>query len=359
MTLKDRLAAEIAANGPMSIADFMSRCLFDPDFGYYATRPRLGAEGDFVTAPLVSQIFGELIGLWAVDAWMRLGSPDPFLFVEVGPGDGALFVDMATAASIRPAFRAAARPILVEPSGPLRSLQRARLDAKGVSASHVVSLGDVPADLPLILVANELLDCLPADQFMRTPEGWFEKRVGLDGEGGLQFGLVPASPPPGVPVDAPPGHIWERSAAQTAFGAEVGARVAAQGGVALFIDYGRASPEAGDTLQALKDHRKVDPLQHPGEADLTVWADFPAFLAAARAAGAATSGPLEQGRWLLSLGAAERAAALARSAPDRADIVDRQLRRLVDPQEMGALFKVAAIHQKEAPPFAGFEGRDE
>lgn len=356
MTLKDRLAAEIAANGPMSVADYMSRCLFDPDFGYYATRPRIGAQGDFVTAPVVSQIFGELIGLWAVDAWTRLGSPDPFHFAEMGPGDGVLFVDMLTAAAIRPAFAAAAKCVLIERSAPLRALQLATLDAASITARHVGSLGEIPVDGPLILVANELLDCLPANQFVRTETGWAERRIGVDADGRLRFGLVPAPRPAVAPADAPPGQVWEVSDAQAALGAELGARIAKHGGVALVIDYGRSTPEPGDTLQALADHRKVDPLQEPGAADLTVWADFPSFLAAARAAGAATSGPVEQGRWLLRLGAAERAAALSRRRPDRADVVERQLRRLVDPEEMGALFKVVAIHQKGAAPFAGFEG---
>lgn len=322
----------------------MRLCLHDPEFGYYATRPALGADGDFITAPMVSQMFGELIGLWAVETWMSMGRPAPFRLVEMGPGDGTLISDILRAARVVPAFLDAAEPWLVETSGPLRAVQRARLDERAHWAS---SLGEVPRGAPMILIANELLDCLPVRQFVRTSDGWAERRVGTDDGGALIFGLSPAprgfQPPAGL-ANVPPGSLIEVSPEQARLGAEVGARIAREGGAALFIDYGRGQPEPGDTLQALMRHDKVDVLATAGEADLTVHADFPAFAAAARATGAATTPIVSQGDFLLALGIDHRAAALATARPDRAETLHRQLHRLIDAAEMGALFKVVCVH---------------
>ena len=210
----------------------------------------------------------------------------------------------------------------------------------------------------MILIANELLDCLPARQFVRTERGWAERRVGLDADGALTFGLAPAPegfrPPAGL-TGIEPGALREVSPAQEALGTEVGARIAQDGGGALFIDYGRDSPEPGDTLQALKAHQKVDRLATAGEADLTVHADFPAFAAAARAAGAATTHIIGQGDFLRALGIDLRAQALAKARPDQARIIARQHHRLTAPEEMGALFKVVCIYAPDLAP-AGFEG---
>jgi len=346
MSLSTRLVRLIRADGPMTVEAFMRLCLHDPEFGYYATRPRLGAEGDFITAPLVSQMFGELIGLWAVDAWTRLGQPAPFRLVEMGPGDGTLMSDLMRAARVVPSFRASAGLWLVETSAPLIERQRERLARHGPRWAG--SLAEVPAGAPLVLIANELLDCLPARQFVRTETGWAERRVGLGDGDALMFGLAPAPsgfvPPPGL-EDLPPGSLVEVSPAQEALGAEVGARIAADGGAALFIDYGRDRPEPGDTLQALRAHRKVDVLATAGEADLTVHADFPAFAAAARAAGAETTAIAGQGDFLRALGLDLRAAALAKARPDQAELIARQHHRLTDPTEMGTLFKVVCVHQ--------------
>ncbi len=356
MNLARRLAAEIAAEGPITVARYMQLCLHDPRDGYYATRPALGGDGDFLTAPLVSQIFGELIGVWCAEAWDALRRPTPVRWIEMGPGDGTLMVDMRRAcARVAPAFYAAADTVLVETSAPLRAAQQAAL--AGQQVRWAASLAEAAGHCPLILVANELLDCLPARQFMRDDAGaWAERRVGLSEAGDLAFGLAPApvdfAPPPGLEA-TPPGVIVEVSPAQAAFGAEIGARVARHGGVALLIDYGRDRPEPGDTLQALRRHGKVDPLARPGEADLTVHADFPAVAAAARAAGAGAA-LVTQGALLRALGAEARTATLAAARPDRADILARQLRRLIDPSEMGALFKALAIHPPgvEPPGFA-------
>ena len=345
MSLRDRLAAQIAAAGPLSVAQYMTACLHDPDFGYYATRPALGEDGDFITAPLVSQMFGELIGVWVASSWELLGRPDAVRLVEIGPGDGTLMSDVLRTLRHAPGVLEAADVWLVETSSPLRDLQAGRLPQ---DVRWADSLAEVPAGAPLILVANELLDCLPARQFVRTPVGWAEQVVGLDDAGELAFGLIP-TPAAGLLPDAAPGQVYEQSAAQAALGAELGARVAADGGAALLIDYGRGAPGFGDTLQALRRHRKVDPLANPGEADLTVHADFPAVMAAAEAQGAQAA-ILTQAAFLARMGIGERAEALVRAAPTRSGVIGRQLNRLVGADEMGELFKVCAIHSPDWTP---------
>ena len=345
MSLLERLRAEIAQTGPLTVAEYMHRCLHDPQDGYYATRPALGADGDFVTAPLVSQMFGELLGLWAVEVWSRLGSPPRVLLVEAGPGDGTLMSDILRAARLSSGFLAAAEVWLVETSEPLRQRQRERLG----ELRWARDLSELPAGAPVILIANELLDCLPANQFVRTDRGWAERVVGL-AEDGLAFGLRPVALPHAP--ETPPGLVCETSPAQQAFGRTAGELIAREGGAALLIDYGRAEPGFGDTLQALKRHEKVDPLACPGEADLTVHADFPAVLAAARQEGAQTA-ILTQGEFLRRLGIEHRAAALTAARPDRAETLTRQLDRLTGPDQMGELFKAACVFAGLTPP--GFE----
>jgi SAM-dependent MidA family methyltransferase len=354
MSLTDRLRAQIATSGPLTVAQYMTACLHDPQAGYYATRPRLGEDGDFITAPLVSQMFGELLGLWAVEVWTRLGRPDRVLLVEAGPGDGTLMSDVLRAARHAPAFLEAVKLVLIETSEPLIEAQRTRLASGDVSPSWAGSLDALPSGAPVILLANELLDCLPARQFVRTERGWAERMVGLDADGALAFGLSPR-PVDGVMPTAGVGEIVEVSAAQAAFGAALGGLLAREGGAALLIDYGRSEPGPGDTLQALKAHRKVDPLDEPGQADLTVHADFPAVAAAARAAGAHTAPILTQGEFLGRLGVYARADALIRARPDRAEMVQRQLARLVDPDQMGDLFKALAIFAPHGLVPPGFE----
>jgi len=354
MSLRERLLRDIVEGGPISVADYMARCLHDPEDGYYATRPRLGAPdgpqgGDFITAPLVSQMFGELIGLWAVQAWLDAGAPPAFRLVEAGPGDGTLMSDLLRAARLRPHFIAAADLWLIETSEPLRRAQHLRLGDGPKAPKWAATLDEVPTGAPLLLVSNELLDCLPARQFVRTPSGWAERMVGVDATGGLAFGLAPRPELQG-PASAPEGVVIERSPAQEAFGAALGARIAADGGAALLIDYGRDAPGLGDTLQALRRHEKEDPLANPGQADLTVHADFPAVLAAARAVGARTAAILTQGELLMRLGIGARAEALAHASPPKADAIGRQLERLVDPAQMGSLFKAICIHSEGWPP---------
>ena len=354
MSLKDRLKAQIASSGPLTVAQYMTACLHDPQEGYYATRPRLGADGDFMTAPLISQMFGELLGLWAAEVWTRLGRPDRVLLVEAGPGDGTLMADMLRAARHAPGFLDAVKLAMIETSEPLIALQRNTLADAWVMPSWAGSLEDLPAGAPVILVSNELLDCLPARQFVRTDTAWAERMVGLGHDGALAFGLS-RQPVDGVMPQAAVGDVFEISPAQSAFGAAIGRLLAREGGAALLIDYGRDNPGPGDTLQALKGHVKVPPLDEPGQADLTVHADFPAVAEAARAAGAFTAPILTQGELLDRLGVYDRAAALAKARPDRAEIIGRQLARLVDPDQMGTLFKALAIHAPASLTPPGFE----
>lgn len=354
MSLRDRLAAEIAAGGPISIARFMTACLHDPDFGYYATRPRLGEDGDFVTAPLISQMFGELVGVWAASAWMAMGAPPRFVLAEMGPGDGTLMSDILRATAKAPGFLDAAEVWLVEVSEPLKALQAQRLDAQFAGGVRWASdLSQLPADAPILLIANELLDCLPARQFVRTAVGWAEQVVGLDPDGELAFGLS-ATPVAGLLPEASVGQVYEQSAAQAALGAALAQRVLTQGGAALLIDYGRAEPGFGDTLQALSGHQKVDPLSAPGEDDLTIHADFPAVMAAARRQGAGAA-LLTQADFLARLGIGPRAEALLRGRPDKSATIGRQLARLIAADEMGELFKACVIHSPgwSVPVFEG------
>jgi NADH dehydrogenase [ubiquinone] 1 alpha subcomplex assembly factor 7 len=384
MSLLDRLKAQIAQDGPIGVPEFFTRCLHDPRDGYYAMRPDLGAGGDFITAPLVSQMFGELIGLWVLETWTRMGRPAPFHLVEMGPGDGTLMSDLLRACRLDPAFLAAAQVWLVEVSAPLRAKQTARL---GEGPRWVGRLDEVPAGAPMILVANELLDCLPARQFIRTQDGWAERVIGLSEDGELAFGLrslgkslpldgggagvgvtaaldgerrrqaadaedTPIPDPSPIKVEGgfPTGAILESSPAQAALASDIAHRLVTDGGAALLIDYGRDVPEAGDTLQAVRNHQKVDPLTTAGLADLTVWADFPSVVAAARETGAKAGPILSQREFLLALGVEARAQALASTRPDRADQVARQLDRLVGEAQMGALFKVACLTAPDLSP---------
>jgi NADH dehydrogenase [ubiquinone] 1 alpha subcomplex assembly factor 7 len=339
MSLRERLAARIARSGPMRISHFMTACLHDEEHGYYATRPGLGASGDFITAPHVSQMFGELLGLWAAEVWVRLGRPERVYFVEMGPGDGAMMVDMLRAAAIVPAFCAAIDVWLVESSPPLRSAQAAAL--AGAPVRWAREIASLPSDAPAIIIANEFLDCLPIEHGVRRGDRTFTRRVGIDTAGGLMFvddGALSAQ-------DA--GVVVEFSPALARFGREIGTIVATRGGAALFIDYGSADTATGDTLQALRRHRKESVLAHPGQADVTAHVHFPTFLEAARAGGALTA-PLEtQGGFLRRLGIGSRAEALARASPPKAGLIERQLQRLAAPDQMGELFKVACLHSSD------------
>lgn len=343
--LKVRLAEQIRLDGPMSIADYMWACLHDPYGGYYATRPALGAEGDFITAPLVSQVFGELLGLWVLQVWQDMGAPERLSLVEIGPGDGTLMADMHRAFALMPAFKAVADIYMVEASAPLKARQLERLP----QVKHLDSLHHIPTDVPVIIIGNEILDCLPARQFQLAPDGWFERRVGLSETGDLCIGLIPAPEGFTAPFDAVSPQVAEISPAQNQFIEAVSGIVKSASGAALFIDYGRDTPEAGDTLQALYRHEKRDPLEAPGEHDLTQWADFPSLMATAARSGLHVAPLTPQGLFLQRLGIEARFEALASQNPDQAEKLFHQFDRLTSEDEMGTLFKVMGLSYPPRP----------
>ena len=348
--LGEKLIRRIENFGPITIADYMAACLGDPEFGYYTTREPFGAAGDFVTAPEVSQMFGELIGLWAVATWQRMGSPGSFVLAEIGPGRGTLMTDALRAARIAPGFEQAATVVLVETSPRLREIQQTTLSGHAVRwAEHVDALPEGPA----ILVANELFDALPVRQFLRTEDGWAERMVGVD-DGRLVFGLRSGAGFDGADNSAPTGSLVETASISAAIMASVAARLQKSGGAFLAIDYGHAESGFGDTLQALRHHQFDDPLAHPGEADLTVHVDFAALARTARANGAHASPVWTQGDFLLSLGLLERAGRLGAGKDVAAqDAIRAAVERLAGPDAMGTLFKVLCITGGNlvAPPF--------
>ena len=355
--LADRLTRHIRAHGPMTIAAFMAMTLHDPQAGYYARRQPLGSAGDFVTAPEISQVFGELIGLWCADLWQRMGSPDPVILAELGPGRGTLMADFLRAAAGVPGFRAALRLHLVEASPLLREEQRRRLGA--ADPVWLSGIDELPEG-PLFLIANEFLDALPIRQLVRGRAHWAERLVATDAAGQLCFADGPENPAltllvPPERRDAAPGTIVEICPAAVALAASLAERLRRQQGAALFIDYGYGDAMSGPTLAAICGHRAAGVLDAPGAHDLSAHVDFAAFAAAARAGGAAVYGPVAQGAFLTELGAQARLAALLRhAAPAQRPALETGLRRLIDPAEMGTLFKVLAATSPGLPMPAGF-----
>ncbi len=339
----------IEANGPMHVADYMALCLGDPEHGYYATRDPFGAAGDFVTAPEVSQMFGEIVGAWLVHLWRMTGEPAPVRLVELGPGRGTLMADILRVAAKARGFLDVATVHLVETSPVLRARQAATLANAGVDPAWHDSFSGVPAG-SLLLVANEFFDALPIRQFVRVGDAWRERVVGLDDSGKLAFGIGA-----GVLDTRPGAHegaIFELRPAGQAIAAEIARRIVEENGAALIVDYGHAESAAGDTLQAVRGHRFADPLSAPGEADLTAHVDFAALARSAVAEGAATHGPLTQGEFLLALGLAERAEKLGANADAAGRAALRAaVERLAGPAAMGRLFKVLALTRPAiAPP---------
>lgn len=315
---------------------------------YYAGREPFGAGGDFITAPEITQAFGECLGLWAAVAWDAMGRPDPVPVVELGPGRGTLMADALRAvAEMMPPFRAALRVHLVETSPRLRAVQAERLGT-AVAAWHD-GIGTLPAG-PAIVLGNEFLDALPIRQFVRRGGAWMERFVA-----GGAFLEAPAEDAPPLPDRAPEGAVREVCAPARAIGAALGARIAVQGGAALFLDYGPAESGFGDSLQAMTRQGAADPLGEPGSVDVTAHVDFAAFGAAARDAGARVLGPLPQGVFLGRLGLFSRAAILARMDPGGAARHLTAAERLAAPEHMGRLFKVICLCPPGLTTLPGFE----
>ena len=343
MSLRDDIIARIAAQGPMRIDEYMTTCLLHPTKGYYTTRDPLGAKGDFVTAPEISQMFGELVGLALAQSWLSHGAPAPFTLAELGPGRGTLMADALRATRAVPGFVDAARIVLVEASPALRQRQAETLE--GYEVAWVPDADALP-DQPLYLVANEFFDALPIRQFVREGNRWRERQVGLS-DGALAFGLAPPQPQPALAArleDVPDGALIETASAAVPVMDAISRRIAAHGGAALIVDYG-GWHLAGSSLQAVRRHEKVDVLAHPGEADLTAHVDF--ALLAEMAQGCRVSPMTPQGVFLERLGITQRAQALAAGlsgSPLETHVAAH--RRLTHPQEMGNLFKVMALTQE-------------
>ena len=353
--LHAELTRLIAVEGPISVARYMALCLGDPRHGYYMTRDPFGIGGDFTTAPEISQMFGELVGLWCADVWQRMGAPARVLLAELGPGRGTLMADALRAARILPEFRQALQVHLVETSPVLRERQRAMLADSGAAVTWHGAIEELPEG-PLLVVANEFFDALPVRQVVARAGRWHERLVGLDDDGRLVFGLAPEPYPSSVPA-GPDGSIVEIHELGTRIAGALAGRIATSGGAMLAIDYGYVGPATGDTLQALKGHAFVEVLADPGDADLTVHVDFDALGRAAREAGAAVRGPVDQAAFLRALGIEARARALARRASDGGEAQRLALARLTDesPTGMGRLFKALAVTQPGMEPPAGFD----
>ena len=343
--LEDIIGAMIEAEGPMPIDRYMALCLGHPTHGYYMTRDPFGVVGDFTTAPEISQVFGELIGVWLINTWVALGSPSPFALVELGPGRGTLMADVLRVAKSMPEFAAAAQVHLVEISPVLRQMQSEKLGEVNWH-DHV---GTLP-EMPCLIIANEFFDALPIKQFENRGGRWFERCLGF-GEGKLKLGLIPAA------ARAGGEGVYETSQVSLAVAEDLGAHIAKHDGAALVIDYGHLKSAAGDTLQALRKHEFVSVLDSPGEADVTAHVDFEALANGFMAGGAELLPMLTQGQFLNAMGLEMRTTKLSAKLEGqaKADFMAGSA-RLSDGAQMGNVFKVMAIAQKSRQPIYPFEG---
>ena len=360
--LAERLKTMIAQRGPISIADYMADALFHAQEGYYMTQVPVGKAGDFTTAPEISQIFGELIGLWLVQSWSDMGAPDDFHLIELGPGRGTLMRDILRVAHLRPAFLKAARLWLVEISGRLRHEQQKTLKSMGdVDIQWADRLEDIP-EAPCLIIANEFFDCFPIRQFQFDDNEWRERLVGLDEAGNLTFVCGPDAGKLDHPLirdgNAVSGDIIEISEQIDPMIAEIAKHLQAENGRALIFDYGHYSHGKGDTLQAVYQHKFWPVLQHPGIADITAHVDFQSLGELALRHGCSVYGPQAQGRFLDRLGLAMRVEALCNGKPEaEQNAVKSGADRIAASDKMGELFKTICLSSPDLPPPAGFEGQ--
>ena len=348
--LHARIVQRIRETGPLSVAEYMTLCLLDPVDGYYPTRDPLGVDGDFVTAPEISQMFGEALGLWVIQCWHDLGRPDAFNLVELGPGRGVMMADMLRAMRLDAGCFAAARVVLVEASAALQAVQAKTLGPSGARVSWAARLEAVD-DAPTVVIGNEFLDCLPVRQFVRANGAWCERRVGVE-DGRLRFEMDGRPAPDHLTAHLPPaedGALLEVCPAAAQIVDHLRERFEASPGRALFIDYGPAETEFADTLQAVKNHEKVGVFDAPGDTDLTARVDFGALKRLALRAGLRADGPLPQNQLLRCLGVEQRAVGLLRANPEAKAKVMRQLHRLLEDAEMGTLFKAIVLSPPGLP----------
>ncbi len=349
--LKDR----ISRSGPISLHDFMKEALGHSEYGYYASKDPFGDTGDFITAPEVSQIFGELIGLWCVDCWMKLGAPSAFNLVEFGPGNGTLMTDALRSAALVPEFLSGADIHLVENSERLRDIQKAALATRGVTATWHNGFPELPPQ-PTLFLANEFFDALPIHQYICANNQWYERNVDWRGK---KFRFCKADHPTkleGKIESGKDGMIVEVCPAAADFMTAICQTLSRQGGAAVIIDYGSMRELTGDSFQALRGHKSIDPLQNPGDADLTAHVKFRQLTDIAGKFNLDIQGPTSQGRFLERLGIEARSEMLARKAnEEQRQKLKVGLRRLTSAEEMGTLFKVLAVSHTMAAPLEGFE----
>lgn len=350
LSLSEQIDLQIRTTGPMSVATYMGLCLTHPSKGYYRASDPLGSAGDFVTAPEISQMFGELIGFWLVNLWQQMSEPKAFTLLELGPGRGTLMADILRVACRAPGFRDALNLRLFETSPPLMAEQQARLD---VYDPKWLQNFDSFDDGPILVVANEFFDALPIRQFVRKPDGWHERLIGLADEK-RAFGLSPTAIPPSAMPDAvasaEPDTVFEVCFGAAEVLAQLARAVARQGGSILAIDYGYARTQTGETLQGVRRHAYADVLEAPGETDISAHVDFAALANVARTAGLAAQPLATQGDFLHRLGLGERAAALSRANPGSAEDIRTAQSRLTDAQQMGTMFKVFCAHSPGLMP---------
>jgi NADH dehydrogenase [ubiquinone] 1 alpha subcomplex assembly factor 7 len=353
-SLANDLRRMILMEGPVTVERYMALCLGHPQHGYYMTRDPLGASGDFITAPEMSQMFGELIGLWIAQCWLDMGQPNPVRLVECGPGRGTLMKDALRAALVVPGLRQALHVDLIETSPVFKAKQLRALSGCGVSVAWHADITTIPEGDPLIVIGNEFLDALPIRQYVRQDGQWHERLVGIENDS-FGFGLA-RDCEPSILQDAPEGSVLELGVVAAGSLKELALRLKADGGTALFLDYGHIKSGFGDTLQALKHHTFIDPLSTPGEADITAHVDFDALIRVAQSVGLPHYGPLEQATFLRTLGLDVRAESLLGKAKDdlQRDAIASAHKRLTDiaPTGMGRLFKAIAFAApgQPAPP---------
>ncbi len=339
--LKSLIENMIRQNGPMRIDQYWSLCLAHQDYGYYKTRDPLGAAGDFTTAPEISQLFGEMVGIWVAEEWIRLSSPQKIHLVECGPGRGTLMADILRVIKIVPGCLDAVQVHLVETSPALKEKQRQTLPS--IKPVWHDSLETLPDDAPLLFVANEFFDALPIRQFICGANGWQERVIALSGDGALCFApgsvVLANNLPSGMA-----GDIFEWAPAREAVASEMGRRLKNQGGSGLFIDYGHPVSALGDTLQAVSRHKFENILDKQGDADITSHVDF-GTLALQFLNQEAIPSCCTQKEFLERMGIGARAAQLERTATseDQKEAIKAGLSRLIDKDAMGELFKVLEV----------------
>jgi SAM-dependent MidA family methyltransferase len=364
--LEAKLKKRIRRDGPISVAAYMQACMLDEEHGYYRRQPAIGAGADFITAPEISQVFGELIGLWCAVVWQQMGSPSRFNLVELGPGRGTLMRDALRATRIVPGLHAALAVHLVDKNETLRAVQQATLAEASVALhfhtepSRALMMRSNMAEEPTILVANEFLDALPVYQFEYKGGKWRDRDVGLGGAGdrlAFEPDMTSSVTPASLPQDAAPqeGDVFEASSQFGVYAGEL-FRTRAEFAplAALFIDYGHMKSGLGDTLQGIAGQAHVSPFHAPGETDLSVQVDFERFATECQSAGFKTDGPLPQAEFLGRLGIMERASRLMAANPDKALTIETGVARLMAPSGMGSRFKVIGLSTPGLPPLPGF-----